>query len=145
MGPRPYPRNAIRGACARPAAVVSITNQLTASVVVVGPVGKWSGRLCRAVRLAEPGISAIVDKTARRGGSGMSEKIGVMVCGHHSRDVEAIREFEAVAPILPRRRSRIRQGRPRSAKVESIVWPNRHLIRQRGASRFNGNGKTWNR
>ena len=27
----------------------------------------------------------------------MSEKIGVMVCGHGSRDVEAIREFEAVA------------------------------------------------
>ncbi|MCH7796284.1 MAG: CbiX/SirB N-terminal domain-containing protein, partial [Proteobacteria bacterium] len=27
----------------------------------------------------------------------MSEKFGVMVCGHGSRDVEAIREFEAVA------------------------------------------------
>jgi len=27
----------------------------------------------------------------------MSDKIGVMVCGHGSRDIEAIREFEAVA------------------------------------------------
>ncbi len=27
----------------------------------------------------------------------MSEKFGVMVCGHGSRDVEAIHEFEAVA------------------------------------------------
>ncbi len=33
----------------------------------------------------------------------MSEQIGVMVCGHGSRDVEAIREFEAVARGIRRR------------------------------------------
>lgn len=30
----------------------------------------------------------------------MSEKIGVMLCGHGSRDVDAIREFQALAGHL---------------------------------------------
>ena len=33
----------------------------------------------------------------------MSEKIGVMICGHGSRDSDAIREFDALAGHLRRR------------------------------------------
>src|SRR3546814_11537401 len=61
-------------------------------------ISDWSSDVCSsdlAARLLQP-----PGPQERKGEEAMTGETGVLVCGHGSRDADAIREFEAVAAGL---------------------------------------------
>ena len=66
----------------------------------------------------------------------MSEKIGVMVCGHGSRDEDAVREFEAVARGIRERLGRFDVESGFLEFARPIIREGLDKLRARGVTRI---------
>ncbi|KAF0143261.1 MAG: hypothetical protein FD153_523 [Rhodospirillaceae bacterium] len=66
----------------------------------------------------------------------MSNKTGVMLCGHGSRDVEAIREFDALARLLKRRLPAYEVGNGYLEFARPIIRDGLEALKGRGVKRI---------